>query len=143
MGSWSLETFADSDDLPDIDAIARRIVDLSNTAGAVVSDDLCPFDGERLGIRVNWPSWWIIAMARHGPDVTSDAAAIAKSRATPAEVRRRLDGCDQSVRVIFGPDDERLFTDTILEVAEYLNELSDSRTYDPQQKRFWPSSKAG
>jgi hypothetical protein len=139
MSAWSLEAFVGPLDIPlDVDAIAHTIADISNDRGVVFSDSLCPFSGERLGVRLDWPNWSVKVMVRHGPEVVSDAEFIARSRASPASTRRRIHNCNVAVRVIFGPDDSRSFTNVIINVAEYLNEISDNRTYDPQQRRFWP-----
>src|SRR5262245_13166123 len=120
MISWSLEAFVDpGDGPPDVDVVAKSIVDLANSKDVLVEDALCPFSGERLGGRLDWPDWWVKVMTRHGPDVMADAAAIAKSRAAPAATRHRLLTCNRAVRVIFGPDDARLFTDTIIDIAEF------------------------
>jgi hypothetical protein len=142
MGSWSLEAFVESKGTPlEVETIANTFVAISGDQNISISDWLNPFSGERLGLRLAWPDWLIKVMVRQGPDVVADAEDIANSGAPPAKTRRRLSSCDYTVRVIFGSDDARVYTNTIIEIAEYLNELSEDRTYDPQQRRFWPTDR--
>jgi hypothetical protein len=129
MGLWSLDAYLeDEQPAPSLDRIARECIAATGDPAAKITDDADPFQPhQRLGKRIDWVDWWICVQLEVGaslPEAISNLAA------------ERLHGCTRRVRVIFGPDDSRRFTDYAVCVVRYLEELSGQRVLDPQQGRF-------
>ena len=137
MASWSLEAYVDPGSPLEVDALARQLVQATGDAKATYIDALCPFDDSRLGVEIQWLDWCVTLMVRRGPDVEQEAIGIFNSRIPPAAARRRLQGCDTAIRVIFGSDDSRGYTNHMISIAQLLAEVSQNRVFDPRRKRFW------
>jgi hypothetical protein len=138
MASWSLEAFLEAEkNSVELDKVVCGCIEATGDKNVVLKDHLFPFNQEKIGVRIEWQGWFTIVMVRNDPSVADDALELSKSRATPALIKTRLVNCNQSVRVIFGPDNTKDFTNYVIDISEFLKELSSGLVYDPQQKKFW------
>jgi hypothetical protein len=138
MGAWSLEAFLDSESVcVDLDKIVCDCIEATGDNHVVLKDHVNPISKKKIGVRVEWPGWFIILMLRDDAGVVSDAIDLSRSKSTPASIKSRLVKCNQSVRVIFGQDDAKQFTNHIIHIAELLKKRSSDRVYDSLQKKFW------
>lgn len=136
MASWSLEAFLEAEkNSVELDKVVCGCIEATGDKNVVLKDHLSPFNQKKIGVRIEWQGWFIIVMVRNDSSVAEDALELSKSRATPASIKARLVNCNQSVRVIFGPDDTKDFTNYVIDISEFLEELSSGLVYDPRQKK--------
>ena len=135
---WSLHAFLDDTaGGTSLEAIAGRCASETGDQTAVLTDEPDPLDARiRGGIRISWPGWWAIIMLEDGDCVGEDVHYLSNSRTPPAATRRRLSGCTRRIRALFGPDDSRNYTDHIVGIVTYLEDISSGRVYDPQRREF-------
>ena len=138
MGSWSLEAFLDSESgYVDLDKMVCDCIEATGDKNVVLKDHVNPISKKKIGVRVEWTGWFIILMLRDDESVASDAIDLSRSKSTSEAIKSRLTNCNQSVRVIFGQDDAKQFTNHIIHIAELLKKLSSDCVYDSSQKKFW------
>ncbi len=138
MASWSLEAFLESEqDCVELDKIICACIEATGDKNVVLKDHVNPISKKKIGVRVEWLGWFIIVMIRNDLSVVDDALELSKFNVTPASIKARLANCNQSIRVIFGQDNSKDFTNYVINIAELLKKLSSDRVYDSAQKKFW------
>ena len=90
-----------------------------------------PFAAART-LALRWDRWLVRVAFEEGQDVVADSQALCKMlgvSAPPAltQVARRI-------RVVFGDDPDRRYTNQIVYVMEFLAGIPDTTVIDPQQK---------
>lgn len=138
MASWSLEAFLESEqDCVELDKIVCACIEATGDKNVVLKDHVNPISKKKIGVRVEWLGWFIIVMIRNDSSVVGDALELSKSKVAPASIKARLANCNQSIRVIFGQDNTKEFTNYVINIAELIKKLSSDRVYDSAQKKFW------
>ena len=95
-----------------------------------VSSEALPFGGRRMVV-LSWPSWRMKVGYEEGAIVADDSA----------EIRRRLDaaapadlaGIRKRIRVVFGDDDGKEYTNETMRMFEFLTAIPGAIVFDPQQ----------
>jgi hypothetical protein len=138
MGSWSLDAFLDGDaSTLTLDDLVRHCIAATGRPAERVEDRPSPFDdNERHGVVAFWGAWHAMLMLLDEETTRESAEWLQGTRTPPAATRRSVLGCTRSLRVIFGSDDSRDYTNHIIDIMSWLEELSANRVYDPQQHSF-------
>lgn len=138
MASWSLEAFLESEQgCVELDKIVCSCIEATGDKNVVLKDHVNPISKKKIGVRVEWLGWFIIVMIRNDSSVVDDALELSESKVTSDSIKSRLANCNQSIRVIFGKDNTKAFTNYVINIAELLKKLSSDRVYDSAQKKFW------
>jgi hypothetical protein len=92
-----------------------------------------PFGGE-INLLVKVPGWWVRFFIEHDEDVLSDSAHIAESTAGAPSWAK---SCGRRMRVLFGEDPSKTYTNEILFISDWLIQEVNAAVYVPQEKSFW------
>lgn len=92
-----------------------------------------PFGGDK-NLLVELPGWWVRFFSEHDDDVLSDSAHIADSTAGGPSWAK---GCGNRIRVLFGEDPTRAYTNEILFISDWLTQAAKAAVYVPEEKSFW------
>lgn len=133
--TWSLYALL-NDDVPAIsnESLAEEI------KAVFRSDDKFSLEFEHMPFEIDknlalrWNSWLVRVYYEQGETVLADSVEIQKMTAS-------FSSCDVSdvsrrIRVVFGRDDEREYTNEIILIMEFLERLAGNCIFDPQQKDF-------
>ncbi|KRB02279.1 hypothetical protein [Lysobacter sp. Root690] len=99
----------------------------------VAQFEVLPFTTER-SLRLRWPNWAILVFYEDGPSVLADSREIQRIAGTPDIPD--LSGIGRRVRVVFGSDDDRVYTNHVIWMMEYLCGIEGAFVFDPLRKEF-------
>ncbi|MGW3498017.1 hypothetical protein [Streptomyces sp. NPDC001020] len=99
-------------------------------AGFTLQWERLPFSkGPTLALR--WGAWLTRVAYEESQTVAEDARFV--HAMTGGSVPIDLSAATRRVRVVFGDDDAREYTDQIISLMDYLSEIKGAIVYDPQQ----------
>ncbi|MEJ5152526.1 hypothetical protein [Comamonas sp. MYb396] len=92
-----------------------------------------PFGGKK-NLLVVLPGWWVRFFKEQDEYVLSDSAHIAEITAgAPSWVK----SCGNRIRVLFGEDPSRTYTNEVLFISDWLTQEAKAAVYVPEEKIFW------
>ncbi|WP_046656067.1 hypothetical protein [Lysobacter capsici] len=114
-----------------IDTELRRCFDQENDM--VVQFEVLLFATER-SLRLRWPGWAVLVCYEEGTSVLADSREIQSIAGTPdipdlSDIGRRI-------RVVFGSDDSRVYTNQMIWMMEYLCGIEGAFVFDPLRKEI-------
>ena len=83
-------------------------------------------------LALRWTTWFARVCYEEGKRVAEDSAEIARILGSAAPVK--LAGIDKRIRVVFGDDDAREYTNQIIYLMDFLCGIDGAIVFDPQQK---------
>ncbi len=92
-----------------------------------------PFDTEQQNILLKWPNWWVRVFYEQDEEVIEDSKEIASLN---DELSETLCTVSSRVRVLFGDDDSKEYTNQILYMMDFLEDIPDVILFDPQKNEF-------
>lgn len=102
-----------------------------NEPGFSLEFETLPFSSEPT-LALHWGDWLVRVSYEEGEDVESDAKEIQRrtnSKIDFSKFRRQI-------RIIFGSDDDKKYTNEIIYLLDYLQDIEGVLVYDPQQNDF-------
>jgi hypothetical protein len=79
-----------------------------------------------------WGNWLVRVHYEEGANVVEDSAEI--SKIVGAAAPSNLAGRNRRIRVVFGQDDEREYTNEIIRLMDFLQMIPGTVMFDPQQR---------
>jgi hypothetical protein len=123
-----------SDDSPEIsnESLAKDLKNyLQNKDNFSLDFETVPFSsGPTLAL--HWDAWLVRVSYEEGEEVEVDAKEIQ----TRTDSKLDFPGFKRMIRVIFGSDDEKTYTNEIIYILDYLRQIRGILIYDPQQNDF-------
>lgn len=122
-----------TDDAPVVsnETLARDLQKLfRNESNFLIKTEKLPFNN-RQNLILRWPSWGISVSYEEGETVEKDSAEIQKilGKSAPCDlshIRRR-------VRVVFGDDDDREYTNETVAMMNFLYKIRGAVVFDPKR----------
>lgn len=102
-----------------------------NESGFSLEFETLPFSSEPT-LALYWGDWSVRVSYEEGEDVENDAKEIQRrtnSKIDFSKFRRQI-------RMIFASDDDKKYTNEIIYLLDYLQEIEGVLVYDPQQNDF-------
>jgi hypothetical protein len=123
-----------SDDSPEIsnESLAKDLKNyLQNEDNFSLDFETVPFSsGPTLAL--HWDTWLVRVSYEEGEEVEVDAKEIQ----TRTDSKLDFSVFKRMIRVIFGSDDEKTYTNEIIYILDYLRQIRGILIYDPQQNDF-------
>jgi hypothetical protein len=92
-----------------------------------------PFtESETLALR--WRNWFVRVCYEEGENVVQDSIYISQTVGSTAPYE--ISGISKRIRVVFGDDDTREYTNQIICLMDFLREIPTTVIFDPQQKNL-------
>lgn len=82
-------------------------------------------------LALRWGSWLIRVAYEEGSRIQDESAQIQEILGDRSP--RELSSIDRRVRVVFGDDDDREYTNQIIDMMQFLQDIPGSIVFDPQQ----------
>ena len=114
-----------------VDTELRRCFD--QETNLVAQFEVLPFTTER-SLRLRWPDWAVLVFYEDGPSVLADSREIQRIAGTPDIPD--LSGIGRRIRVVFGSDDGRVYTNHVIWLMQYLCGIEDAFVFDPFRKEI-------
>lgn len=83
-------------------------------------------------LALHWDAWLVRVSYEEGEEVEVDA----KEMQTRTDSKLDFSRFKSTIRVIFGSDDEKTYTNEIIYILDYLRQIRGILIYDPQQNDF-------
>ncbi|KQV81846.1 hypothetical protein ASD15_31420 [Massilia sp. Root351] len=101
-----------------------------------LSFEQLPFKKDKT-LAIRWDDWLVRASYEEGEAVRNDSIEI-QQRTKEFSVTDVSD-VDRRIRMVFGSDNEKAYTNEIIYLMQFLGEIDGIVIYDPQQNDFLPS----
>jgi hypothetical protein len=119
----------------DVASLERNLKDYFQGAeGLSVDLDEDPFEDGEHDVVLRWSNWWVMFFVETGSDVLSEAQEMALCAADVSA--HAVASSSKRIRVVFADDDEKVHTNDIIYVMEFLESLEGVLVFDPQQGVF-------
>jgi hypothetical protein len=119
----------------DIDSLERGLREyFRGIQGWSLEFDDDPFDDDSRHLVLRWPDWWVMFFVESGDEVLSEAQEMAQC--ATEEWRSAVASSSRRIRVVFADDDQRVYTNEIIYVMEFLETIEGVRVFDPQRGEF-------
>lgn len=102
-----------------------------NEPGFSLEFETLPFSSEPT-LALYWGDWLVRVSYEEGEEVEKDAKEIQRRTDSPSDFSK----FHRQIRMIFGSDDEKIYTNEIIYLLDYLQQIEGVLVYDPQQNDF-------
>ena len=85
-------------------------------------------------LALRWGSWLMRVAYEEGSRIQDESAQIQEILGDRSP--RELSSIDRRVRVVFGDDDDREYTNQIIDMMQFLQDIPGSIVFDPQQNHL-------
>lgn len=107
----------------------------SNTVDFSIEYEEAQFDGDEKNLVLRWGDWWTRVFYETGSYVHDDSIEIAEVMVQKCSIDG-LSDVDKRIRVLFFDDNDKKYTNEILYIIEFLEDLPGVIVYDPNRIEF-------
>ncbi|MDR7017759.1 hypothetical protein [Acinetobacter sp. 3657] len=93
-----------------------------------------PFDCSDKHLVLSWGDWWIKVFYETGQNVIEDSIEI--STYTDSDKASIISNIDKRIIVRFADDELKKYTNYIILMMDYLEDISNAIIFDPQKNKF-------
>ena len=106
----------------------------SNDVGFEISYENHPFDKNEKNLLLSWGVWWARVFFEVGKQVEADS--IEMSKFADANNRMLISLINKRFRILFGDDDDMIYTNHIICIMDFFEKRPDFIIFDPQKNTF-------
>lgn len=88
-------------------------------------------------LAIRWDDWLVRVSYEEGEAVKNDSIEIHQRTREFSTID--VSNIDRRIRMVFGSDDDKIYTNEIIYLMQFLGEIDGIIIYDPQQNDFLPS----
>lgn len=117
-----------------IDTLASKLTEhFSHEENFSIEFESLPFSKNK-SLALKWDDWLVRLSYEEGDHVKDDSEEI--QRRSQAAALWNIPGIDRRIRVVFGDDDQRAYTNQCIYIMDFLGKIPGIYIYDPQQNDF-------
>jgi hypothetical protein len=125
------------DEAPDLtlDTLAADLRKFfARTEGFHLEREDDPFDPSLKNLLLTWGSWWTRVFYDVGPDVAAASSEIAELAGEDGKAK--ISQIDRRIRVLFADDVDRVYTNHVIFMMDFLGSIPGVKVFDPHQQTF-------